>query len=199
LLLRLIETDDFQMPQLHKHFNVVRNPAGRPNCQRFQMKSVTYLSLFILSTLTIYSQTTIQQDPIIIKTSEIIDISYSPKTLIASATYSLKTFSGQKQGIEFVLKTKPNDRLNIRIDSIILNTVDNKFLVLNTPYKDTVYYHDDGGLVLTTTHWLNSSQADFLKNEIVTTIIFPTDKQSIALSISKKSNRKLQVMARSQF
>jgi len=156
------------------------------------MKSIASLILSILLSITTYSQ-------IAFSTYDTIDISFTPKTLITKLTYSLITFEGQQRGIQFTLKTKPGEQLAIRIDSILINSSDNKSLALNNPYKDTVYFDYDGSLQLITTHWLDNSQIDFLKKEIITSIVFPTNKQNISLNISNKSNRKLQVVVRSQF
>ena len=52
MLLRLVETDVFQLPQLHKHFNVVRN---KPN---YQIKA-NINAVFILSAIKLYAQSKI--------------------------------------------------------------------------------------------------------------------------------------------
>ena len=154
------------------------------------MKAISLFFLSLILTVSSYSQNPIQ-DTDITFTSDQIKFSYSPTSLFSSISIATNKFVDGQKGIEFFFISKPRQKTSIiRVDSIILQSSTNKKVTLNNPFKDTIYYRNDGGLSLTSIHHLDKDQLEILKQELITTIILIVDTKQLLINLRKKSQVK---------
>jgi hypothetical protein len=160
------------------------------------MKTIAACIILSLWTVLSYSQTVIIEDTNISFNSDQINISYTPTDLIAKITITTNKFKDGLHGLEFSFITKRKDKApNINIDSIILTDSKNKILTLNKPYRDTIYYRNDGSLSLTVIHWLAKVQLETLRQENITKITIVVDSNPLTINVSKKSQRRIREIA----
>ena len=157
------------------------------------MKAFLYIQTLLFFATSAYSQT---KDTTIIFKSDQTDISFSPTTLFSRISYSILYFKNEQMGIEFSIVTKRRVPTPIlKLDSIVLKSQSGKILILNQPKSDSVYYRNDGGLALTTIHWLDKTSQVNLKNETFSSIELIIDNKILSLNLSKKSQRKITEIA----
>jgi hypothetical protein len=154
------------------------------------MKAITIFFLLNFLTALSYSQNPIK-DTDITFTSDQVKFSYTPTDLFSNISIATNKFVDGQKGIEFFFISKPKQTTPIiRIDSIILRSSTNKTVTLSKPFRDTIYYLNDGGLSLTSIHHLDKSEFDIFKQDFVTTIILIVDKKQLLINLRKKSQLK---------
>ena len=154
------------------------------------MKVISIFISLCFWTVFSYSQITLN-DTEIVFTSDQVKLSYSPTDLFSSISIATNKFVDGHKGIKFFFISKPRQKTTIiRIDSIILQTSSNKLVTLNNPYRDTIFYLNDGGLSLTSIHHVDKTKFEFLKENLITTIILIIDKKQVLINLRKKSQLK---------
>ena len=154
------------------------------------MKAILLFFLLLILTVSSFSQNPIQ-DTDITFTSDQLEFSYSPTSIFSSISIATNKFANGQKGIEFFFISKPRQKTSIiRVDSIILQSSTNNILTLNNPFKDTIYFRNDGGLSLTSIHYLDKDELEILKQELITTIILIVDTKQVLISLRKRSQVK---------
>lgn len=164
------------------------------------MKMISTVIAFVFGTALGYSQTLNSKDTTVTFTSDPVNISYSPSDLFSKISFATNKFESGRPGMTFSLTTKPKQKTpNVRIDSIILELAKSRNVTFTTPYQDTVYYLQNGGLSLSTIHWLDKAQIGILQQQAITALILTVDGKPIRIKISKKSQRELSEAANRDF
>ncbi len=116
-----------------------------------------------------------------------IILNYSPTTLIWKIGFLPQKLNTEQQAVEFTFITKKGNKSIINLKNIILKTNSNKTMDINNPVRDSVYYLSNGELSWNVIHYLNKSQLDFIKQELVKKIILTIDNHPLEIILSKKS------------
>lgn len=153
---------------------------------------------FLFTTIS-YSQSLKSNDTNIVFLSEAENIYYTPSGLITSINFSVVKFESKQAGIQFILTTKRAGKESvIGVDSIILQS-GSKQLTISSPYNDTVYLRNEGGLLFSLTHFLNQKEMRFLKEEPITNMVLIVNRQHLIINIKKKSQIKIYKIANTYY
>lgn len=156
------------------------------------LKYIVVVGMNILITVNVYSQS--QSNGSILLLSE-TDIYYTPKKQFANISLSFVRFEDDKHGVQFVLTTKHRrNQPSIRTDSILLHS-GSKILAINKLYSDTIYWKENGSLCLTSTYLLNQKEMEFLKEGLITKMIFMVDEHPAKIKISTRSQQRVKEIA----
>lgn len=152
--------------------------------------------LFVAGSGSVWSQVTINRDTNAIYSSPYERLSYEPDDVVADIQFAIRKYPGGYAGVEFVFITKKNNApANINIDSFYLKSPENGTLLLNRPFRDTLYFRKDGGLFFYTLHFIKGNAITFLRENPVTTMLLPVNNEMLVIRISKRSQQKILAIA----
>jgi hypothetical protein len=152
--------------------------------------------IFVACSGSVWSQVTINRDTNAIYSSPYERLSYEPDDLIADIQFAVRKYPGGYAGVEFVFVTNKKDApANINIDSFFLKSPDNGTLLLNRPFRDTLYFRKNGGLFFYTLHFIKGNAITFLKENLVTTMLLPVNNDMLVIRLSKRSQQKILAIA----
>ncbi|MDP4265125.1 MAG: hypothetical protein Q8941_21535 [Bacteroidota bacterium] len=132
--------------------------------------------------------------------SEIITLNYSPTTLISKARVSLIKFKSGDYGIHLFFVTQEKDISGtnwISIDSFALDLTNDKKLILNRPYSDTIYNHNDGNIYWQSILLIDRTQLEQIKKEKIIGLMTKQGNTPVLLHIRKTSQNKINSIANS--
>jgi hypothetical protein len=152
--------------------------------------------IFVACSGSVWSQATIKKDANAIYSSPFERLSYEPDDLIADIQFAVRKYPGGYAGVEFIFITNKKDApANVNIDSFFLKSPDNGTLLLNRPYRDTLYFRKDGGLFFSTLHFIRGNAITFLKENPVITMHLPVNNEMLVIRLSRKSQQKILALA----
>ncbi len=132
-----------------------------------------------------------EKDTAPIFTSDPIKLSFSPHGLLSTISLATSRISDSEKAMVISISAKRREKTpRFRPDSIILMTADDKMIFLYHPYKDSVYFLNDGGLAFTSFQRIDKREIEILKEEIITAIVLIIDNQDVLIKISNGSARK---------
>jgi hypothetical protein len=112
-------------------------------------------------------------------------------------SYGILKYRSSVPCIEFDFKVYGN-ATSVRPDSMILITDNNKELVLKYPYRDTIYLTANGSLQISAIHFLKPDALDFLKQNLIQTIVVIIDNNKSNINLTKKNRVRLREMTNSE-
>jgi len=161
------------------------------------MRHIIFTIIFSIATVTCYCQEFYTKDTAIKYISEPVKISYSPTGLVSSIRVAAVKFKSGEQGIQFSVTTK--QMVDLRIRDIVLKTSGGGSFPLLQGYRDSAMTTANGGLFLSAIYFLDKSAQDFIKQEIIDAFAIPLGRTYGTFVITKKSGKKLQELANSNY
>ena len=153
--------------------------------------------LFALSlTLTLLSLTSTAQvisDTSIIAKSQTIDLDYSPTKPVSKTAMTFLKFQ-DNYGVQFSFVTHGKNMSHIYIesvDSFKLGLSSKKLLILNRPYKDTIYTRPDGTYFWQIIYLTDKLQFEELRQNKIVTLFVTHGSRPLELRLRRKSQTKI--------
>lgn len=108
-------------------------------------------------------------------------------------SYGILKYRSTTSCIEFDFNIIGNIR-SARPDSIILESSDHKELALKTPYRDTIYIMANGSLQVAVIFFLGAEALDFLKNNLIGSVVIIIDNNRSYVNLIRKNRTRLKNM-----
>ena len=93
-------------------------------------------------------------------------------------------------GIELNYNLSPNTK-SLRPDSIILVSTDNKEIILDSPYRDTVWRLRNTSLQVAAVHFLEPPAHDFLRQKNIKAIVIIVNDEKSFIYLGRKNAARL--------
>ena len=154
------------------------------------MKKIASICFFTILSWTTFAQLS---DTSIITKSETVNLSYSPTIPISKTTITFAKFKND-YGIQFSFLT-PNKYITHiyieSIDSFIVGLSSDKRLVLNRPYKDTIYTKPNGSHFWQIIYLIDKIQFEELRQKKIIEFIVTHNSRPLTLRVKRKSQTKI--------
>ncbi len=154
------------------------------------MKKFAFVCFFTILSWTTFAQLS---DTSIIAKSETIQLSYSPTTPVSKSTITFLKFKND-YGIQFSFLT-PNKYISHiyieSIDSFTLGLASQQRLILNRPYKDTMFNQLDGSLFWQIIYFVDKPKFEILRKEKIVKLFVTHNSRPLELQLKRKSQTKI--------
>ena len=163
--------------------------------------TLTFKTLTFIFFLTILSWTSFAQlsDTLIIAKSPTVDLTYSPTEPVSKTGITFVKFK-EDYGIQFSFVTPGKFMSHIYIesvDSFALGLASNKHLILNRPYRDTIYSKPDGSYFWQIIYFVDKLQFEELRKDKIVTLFVSHGSRPLELQLKRKSQTKILEVASS--
>jgi len=160
------------------------------------MKVFVFTYLFTILSWTSFAQLS---DTSIIAKSPTVDLSYSPTAPISKTTITFLKFKND-YGIQFSFLT-PNKYISHiyieSLDSFVLKLSSDKRLVLNRPYRDSIYNQSDGSLFWQVIYFIDKTQFEEIRQNKIVEMLVTHRSKPLTLQLKRKSQTKVLEVASS--
>jgi hypothetical protein len=154
------------------------------------MKKNGFIYPFLILSCTSFAQL---RDTSIITKSETIELSYSPTTPVSKSTITFLNFKND-YGIQFsfFIPNKYISHVYIEsIDSFALGLASQQRLILNRPYKDTMFNQLDGSLFWQIIYFVEKPKFELLRKEKIVKLFVTHNSRPLELQLKRKSQAKI--------
>jgi hypothetical protein len=153
------------------------------------MKKFAFICLFTILSRTSFAQLS---DTSIIAKSVTVDLSYSPTTPVSKTTITFLKFKND-YGIQFSFLT-PNKYISHiyieSVDSFVVGLSGDKRLVLNRPYRDTIYNQPDGSHFWQIIYLIDKMKFEELRQKKIMELFVTHGSKPLTLQLKRKSQTK---------
>ncbi|MDH7463883.1 hypothetical protein QEG73_21455 [Chitinophagaceae bacterium 26-R-25] len=129
---------------------------------------------------------------------------YTPAALFNDVRFSAIKFKNGKPGIwlrltvEKVVTEKGRKYIDVNPDSINLK-LNNDLIAFGKSYRDSIYFSNNGDLLVNTIYLLGPTETQLLKAKNVTDIVVLVNNKPVILHFSKRSQKMIKEMANSSY
>ena len=157
--------------------------------------TLTFKTFVFIFFLTILSWTSFAQlsDTLIFAKSPTVDLRYSPTEPVLKTAITFVKFK-EEYGIQFSFVTPAKFLSHIYIesvDSFVLALSLNKRLILNRPFRDTIYTRPDGSHSWQIIYFVDKRQFENLRQDKIVTLFVTHGSRPLELRLKRKTQTKI--------